>query len=64
MDNAVEFKVRIRDIAVGIITCLLFGTLVFYTGQNPVVSTLASVTLGYTAAVASIHLWSPWVKAD
>lgn len=62
MDDALSFKVRVRDIVVGVTTCLLFAVLSFCTTQQPIVSTLASVILGYIAMLASTHLWSPWLR--
>lgn len=62
MGDTLEFKVRVRDVLVGVAACLLFGTATLSTGQQPITSALASVILGYTAMLASTHLWSPWER--
>ena len=62
MSDTLEFKVRIRDVLVGVAACLLLATTTLGTGQQPIPSALASVILGYTAVLASSHLWSPWER--
>ena len=62
MGDTLEFKVRIRDILVGVTACLLFSVATLCTGQQPIASALASVILGYTTMLASTHLWSPWER--
>ncbi|MDJ0956285.1 MAG: hypothetical protein QNI91_05500 [Arenicellales bacterium] len=64
MGNTLEFKVRIRDILVGVTACLLFSIATLYTGQQPIASALASVIFGYTTMLASTHLWAPWERRD
>ena len=60
MDETLQCKLRIRDIVVGGIACFLFGTIARHTG-NMVLSTLASIIFGYVVALASMHLWMPWM---
>ena len=59
MGDTLKFKVRIRDVLVGVAACLLFNAATLCTGQQLITSTVASVLLGYTAVLASSHLWSP-----
>ena len=60
MGETLQCKLRFRDIMVGGIACFLFGVIARHTG-NTVLSTLASIILGYVAALASTHLWMPWM---
>ena len=64
MGDTLEFKIRVRDVLVGVAACLLFLTGTLSTGQQPIPSALASVIIGYTAVLASSHLWSPWERRD
>ncbi|MDJ0958230.1 MAG: hypothetical protein QNI91_15285 [Arenicellales bacterium] len=60
MGETLQCKLRIRDIVAGGIGCFLFGIIARHTG-NMVLSTLASVIFGYVVALASMHLWMPWM---
>ena len=60
MGETFECRIRFRDIVVGGVACFLFGVIVRHTG-NMVLSTLASIIFGYVVALASMHLWMPWM---
>ena len=64
MGKTLEFEMRFRDIVVGGVACLLFNIMAHYSGQLPVLSTLAAIVFGYVAGLASMHLWSPLVTAQ
>ena len=60
MAETSQYMLRFRDVLVGGIACFLFGVMAHHTGHI-VLSTLASMIFGYVVALASMHLWMPWV---
>lgn len=60
----VSCKIRMRDLLVGVTTCLAFEIATHFSVQHQILAALASINLGFVAALASAHLWSPGITPE